>query len=147
MYKCFAHTPYYIEHHESNEYAPGQKRKIWLRNWFYWNQHPQINQDRLVPNFYTKYTLCYLILSKWAKWASTQWKIIFSLKTDFISLFKKYLYYKFWFPRSTSNVLSTTSNWAKWVKWVLQGQKLNISLWKWFHWIQCPQIGLRDIVY
>ena len=26
---------YYIEHRELSEYAPGQKLKIWLCNWFY----------------------------------------------------------------------------------------------------------------
>ena len=43
--------PYYIQY---SEYGPGQKLKNWLRNWFYWNQHPQIIQDSLVPSFYTK---------------------------------------------------------------------------------------------
>ena len=77
MHKCLANTPYYIQHSEYSEYEPGQKLKNWLRNWFYWNQHPQIIQDSLVPSFYTKYALCYLMLSKWAKWASTQWKLFF----------------------------------------------------------------------
>ena len=53
---------------------------------------------------------------------------------------------KFWFSRPTSNVLSPAFSWSKWVKWVTQGQELNISLWNWFHWIQCLRIGLRDII-
>ena len=77
MHKCLAYTPYYLQHNEYSEYEPGQKLENWLRNWFYWNQHPQIIQDSLVPRFYTKYSLCYLMLNKWAKWASTQWKLFF----------------------------------------------------------------------
>ena len=56
------------------------------------------------------------------------------------------LCYKFWFSRPASNVLSPVSNWVKWVEWVTQGQELKISLWNWLHWIQCLQIGLRDII-
>ena len=67
-------------HSEYNEYEPGQKLENWFRNWFYWNQHPQIIQDSLAPRFYTKYSLCYLMLSKWAKGASTQWKLFFAWK-------------------------------------------------------------------
>ena len=85
------------------------------------------------------------MLSKWAKWASTQWKLyFFCLKTDFLSFFIYVLCYIFWFSRSFPNILSTTFNWAKWVKWVIQGQELNISLWNLFLWIQCPRIGIKD---
>ena len=56
------------------------------------------------------------------------------------------LCYKFWFSRPASNVLSPVFNWAKWIEWVTQGQELKISLWNWLHWIQCLQIGLRDII-
>ena len=56
------------------------------------------------------------------------------------------LCYKFWFSRPASNVLSPVFNWASWVEWVTQGQELKISLWNWLHWIQCLQIGLRDII-
>ena len=69
------------------------------------------------------------------------------LKFDLIQFFICDLCYKFWFSRPASNVLSPAFNWAKWVKWVTQGQELNISLWNWFHWIQCLRIGLRDISY
>ena len=87
MHQCLAYTPYYIQHSEYSEYEHGQKIKIWLRNWFYWNQHPQIIQDSLVPGFYTKYALCYLMLIKWAKWTSTQWKLFFLLKNWFPFIF------------------------------------------------------------
>ena len=89
----------------------------------------------------------HFMLSKWAKWASKQWKLLFfCLKTDFLSFFVYVLCYIFWFSRSVSNMLSTTFNWAKWAKWVglIQGQELNISLWNLFLWIQCPRIGERD---
>ena len=85
------------------------------------------------------------MLSKWAKWVSTQWKLyFFDLKTNFLSFFMYVLCYIFWFLRFVSNILSTTFNWAKWVKWVIQCQELNISLWNLFLWIECPRIGVRD---
>ena len=63
MHKCLAHTPFYIEHHESSEYAPDQKRKVWLK---------LILQKSASSNYSTgwfqtstkKYTLWYPILSK-----------------------------------------------------------------------------------
>ena len=145
MHKCLAYTPYYIQHYsEYSEYEPGQKLKNWLRNWFYWNQQPQIIHDSLVPNLNTKYVLCYLMLSKLAKWACTQWKLFFCLKTDFLSFFTYDLCYIFWFSRSVSNMLSNSFNWVKWVKWVIQGQELNTSIWNLFLWSQCPQIWVRN---
>ena len=68
------------------------------------------------------------------------------LKPDLISFFICDLCYIFWFSRPASNVLSPAFNWAKWVKWITQGQELNVSLWNRLHWIQCLQIGLRDII-
>ena len=58
-----------------------------LRNWFYWNQQPQSIQDSLVPNLNTKYALCYLVLSKLAKWACTKWKLFFLLENWFPFIF------------------------------------------------------------
>ena len=69
------------------------------------------------------------------------------LKTDLIAFFIYDLWYKFWFSRPTSNVLSPAFNWSKWVKWVTQGQELNVSLCNWFHWIQCLRIGYNQMLF
>ena len=147
MHKCFAYAPYYIQHSENSEYEPGQKLKKLASQLVLLKSASSVYSRQLGSQLYTKYTLCYLMLSKWANWASTQWKLLlFCLKTDFLSFFIYVLCYIFWFSRSVSNMLSTTFNWAKWAKWVglIQGQELNISLWNLFLWIQCPRIGERD---
>ena len=147
MHKCLAYTPYYIQHSENSEYEPGQKLKKLASQLVLLKSAPSVYSRQLGSQLYTKCTLCYLMLSKWAKWASTQWKLLFfCLKTDCLSFFIYVLCYIFWFSRSVSNMFSTTFNWAKWAKWVglIQGQELNISLWNLFLWIQCPRIVERD---
>ena len=147
MHKCLAYTPYYIQHSEHSEYEPGQKLKKLASQLVLLKSASSVYSRWLGSQLYTKYTLCYLMLSKWAKRASTEWKLLFfCLKTDFLSFFIYVLCYIFWFSRSVSNMLSTTFKWTKWAKWVglIQGQELNISLWNLFRWIQCPRIGERD---
>ena len=109
-----AYAPYYIQHSENSEYEPGQKLKKLASQLVLLKSASSVYSRQLGSRLYTKYTLCYLMLSKWAKWASTQWKLLFfCLKTDFLSFFIYVLCYIFWFSRSVSNMLSTTFNWGQ----------------------------------
>ena len=104
MHKCLAYTPYYIQHSENSEYEPGQKLKKLASQLVLLKSASSVYSRQLGSQLYTKYTLCYLMLRKWAKWAIKQWKLLFfCLKTDFLSFFIYVLCYIFWFSRSVSN--------------------------------------------
>ena len=79
MHRCLAYTPYYIQHIENSEYEPGQKLKKLASQLVLLKSASSVYSRRLGSQLYTKYTSCYLMLSKWAKWASTQWKLLFFL--------------------------------------------------------------------